>query len=145
MPYLQAQMVYLIRPPLIARNVDELLHLWIFIYLKYSDLHFTPQDAYTSCLALPLGHHGNNAVTSRSHGFFATLTNAGGRFLTKYWQLSVSYKLWQCYCFLKLLLPSVWQNNLPSLEVSYPNSWATSLFPRGSAVSVVEISSTCRG
>lgn len=72
-------------------------------------------------LPVPLGHHGNNAVTSRSHGFFATLTNAEGRFLTKKWQLRVSYKLWQCYCFLKLLLPSVWQNNLPSLEVSYPN------------------------
>lgn len=51
---LPTQMVYLIRPPNIAGNVDELLHLWIFIYLKYSDLCFTPQDAYTSCLACAL-------------------------------------------------------------------------------------------
>lgn len=54
MLYLQAQMLYLIRLPHIAGNLDKLLVLWTFMYLKYSDFCFTPEDAYASCLACVL-------------------------------------------------------------------------------------------
>lgn len=145
MLYLQAQMVYLIRPSNIAGNLDELLVLWTFMYLKYSDFCFTHEDAYTSCLAHVLRPAWEQCCHLETSHFFATHKMPEGTFLTKKWQLRLSYKLWQCYCFLKFVPLSVWQKNLPSFEASYSNHWATSLFSRGSSLFVVEISLTCRG
>lgn len=69
MLYLQAQMVYLIRPSNIAGNLDELLVLWTFMYLNIQTS--VSHIKMPTHLALPvsLGQHGNNAVTSRPHIF----------------------------------------------------------------------------
>lgn len=79
MTYLQAQMVYLIRPTHRAENLDDLLVLWTFLYLKYSDFCFMPEDSYTSCFTCvtSLEQCGPiiGTVASTPH-FFATCTNA---------------------------------------------------------------------
>lgn len=135
-------MVYLIRPPNIAGNLDELLVLWTFIFEIFRLLFHTWICLHILPCLCPYAIMGTMLSPQDLLVFLPYSQMPEGTFLTKKWQLRLSYKLWQCYCFLNLLPLSVWQKNLLSLGASYLNSWATSLFSRGSA-SVVEIFSVC--